>query len=149
MFRIVIGLLCSAGFLGVGCQSKTTNSSGGGTNEPTTTKPEPLGKPDVTLDAVAWKKEFEKGQQAAEQKYKDKVIELSGVVSMISDDPFDTVGYVHLDVPKDILGVRCVTTDKKPWLTLSVGSKVKIKGKSSPGGLPGDLLGAEISDPGP
>jgi hypothetical protein len=106
-------------------------------------------KADVVLDAAPWHAEFKKDAKAAKEKYKDKVIELSGVVDSVSDDPYDNVGYVFLKVENDILGVRCATTDKKPWIKVSPGSKVKVRGKVPEFGLPADLFSVEIVEAGP
>jgi hypothetical protein len=108
--------------------------------------PPPLGKTQVSLDAAKWHEEFKKDSDAALAKYKDKVVELSGVVARVSDDPDDAGGNVFLDVPAETIGIHCATTDKKPWVKVSPGSKVKIRGRA---GEMGDLHAAQIVEAGP
>jgi hypothetical protein len=155
--RTMIGL---AGILFVafaaGCKkSDTTGATGaeskkdGAAADPKKEAAAPLGKPDVTMDAVAWHAEFKKDNKAAKQKYKGKVVELTGTVRDLTDDPYGNVGYIYLEVKGDILGVRVATKDKKPWLTVAQGSQIKVKGKEPEAGLPADLFEAEIVDAGP
>jgi hypothetical protein len=92
----------------------------------------PIGKPlkaDVSLTPDEFHAEYKKDPKAVQDKYMDKVIELSGVVSMVTDDPFNTFGYIFLEVKGNLVGVRVATLDRKPWLKVSEKSTVKVWGK--------------------
>jgi hypothetical protein len=119
-----------------------------GTAAPKKEAAAPLGKPEVTMDATAWHAEFKKDPNAAKQKYKDKVIELTGTIDDVEDDSKGKVGYVCLKVMGDHLRVRVATKDKKPWLTVAPGSQVRVKGKVPESGRPGELFEGEVVDPG-
>jgi hypothetical protein len=123
---------------------KGVPSAGGGDKG---SAPQALGKPDLTVTPAEWKADFKKDSEAAKAKYKDKVVEISGTVSSVGPDPYGEVGYVYLDVPNELLGVRCVLADKKPWMKVSPGSKVKVKGRCSDR-ISGDLYPCEIVEAG-
>src|SRR5262249_53463981 len=64
-------------------------------------------------------------------------------------EPFGApLAYMSFEVPNDLLGVRCVLTDTKPWRKVSPGSKVKVRGKSSET-TAGDLNPCEIVEASP
>jgi hypothetical protein len=106
---------------------------------------EPLGKPDFVLAATAWSAEFDKDSDSASQKYRGKVIELSGVVERVADDPNGAGVFVSLQTPGD--PIRCFTKERKPWKRVSPGSKVKLLGRADDSGR--DLHSAEIAEAGP
>jgi tRNA_anti-like len=107
------------------------------------------GTPDFTMEVTQWAEEFQKGKEAAAAKYKDKLIELSGIVSDTGEDPYGNVGYIYLQVPKSVkIDIRCGTKDTKPWLKVSEGSKIKIRGTPDLFGE-GGLYPAEVVEAGP
>jgi hypothetical protein len=112
------------------------------------TTPPPLGKPDLVVSPEQWAADFKKDSQAARAKYKGKVIEMSGTVSLARPDPYGLCGYISLDVPNDAFGVRCVLADLKPWKKVSPGSKVTVRGKSSDL-IAGDIRPCEVVKAGP
>jgi hypothetical protein len=152
LFALVIGMLLVIGAT-PGCGKKEEPPAKGGAPEGGGKENEKaaqsLGKPDVTMTAEQWNAEWEKDKAAAEAKYKGKVVELSGTVQGADDDPYGQVGYVYLKAKGNLIGVRCATTDKKPWIKVSPGSEAKIRGKVPEAGLPGDLFPAEIVHAGP
>lgn len=105
-------------------------------------------KPDFTLTAEEFFKEYKADKSAAERKYKGKVIELSGTVSgmgrNISED-----GYLTLEVPKELIGVQCFTADDAPWNTAIPGQKVKVKGKWPEFSISAALIHCVITEAGP
>jgi hypothetical protein len=109
---------------------------------------EALGKPDVVVSPAEWRAAFKKDSAAARARYKGKVIEMSGTVDSARPDPYGLCGYISLEVPNDLVGVRCVLADKKPWRKVSPGSKVKVRGMSSDV-IAGDLKPCEIVEAGP
>ncbi len=66
-------------------------------------------------------------RQAADEKFKGKVIELSGTVEDVSRN-ISGEAFVQLKVSGELLGVMCFTTDEQPWATAARGQKVRIKG---------------------
>ena len=90
-------------------------------------------KPDFTFTATAWHDEFKKDEGAARTKYLDKVIELTGVVDSVLDQQaapgLPALSMVHLEVPKDSLGVRCDCTPPDLWKTVMPGSNTTVRGK--------------------
>jgi len=116
---------------------------------PTSSAPGSLVKADYTLDVGQWHADFGKDPQAAVGKYKGKVVELTGEVEWLSEDPSQQVGCVFLKMEGAPLRDRGATIDKQPWLRVSPGSKVRIRGKMPDYGLPRDLGEAEIVEAGP
>lgn len=80
---------------------------------------------DFSLSAEELQAEYQRDKGAAEKKYKDKTIELSGVVKAVyNDDP----GIVGLAAGKRTLGLPCVMIEKEPWARVAPGQTVKLKG---------------------
>jgi hypothetical protein len=134
-----------------GCGQKEEPPAAGGPSAADGDKkssPQALGKADLIVTPAEWRAAFKKDSQAAKDNYKDKVVEMSGTVSSVRPDPYGLVGYVNLDVPNDLEGVRCVLADKKPWRKVSPGSKIKVRGKSSDR-FSGDLSPCAIVEAGP
>jgi hypothetical protein len=90
--------------------------------------PQKLGKPDVSFDAVAWYNECKQDPVGSYQKYKDKVIEVTGTVSGIRETFGHVVVGLEVD-PKEFKEVQCFTADPRPWLQVAPGSRIKVKGK--------------------
>jgi tRNA_anti-like len=84
-------------------------------------------KPDFSLTAEDWFKEWGKDEKLARQKYQGKIIELTGDVEIVDDHPNGEAGIVYLKVGRD--NVTCYTADKEPWLKAGPGQKAKIRGK--------------------
>jgi len=89
-------------------------------------------KADFAMTAAQWAEEWKKNSdpQALRTKYEGKIIELSGEVLRVGEDAFGEFGLIFLEAPKEYFEfIRCATKDLKPWVQLSQGSKVKIRGK--------------------
>jgi uncharacterized protein (DUF1330 family) len=99
---------------------------------PTRSRPpvEDLSKvePAFKMTAEEFFKEYEAGKNTAAEKYKGKVIELSGEIDGIGRN-FGGDPYVTLKVEKQLLGVMCFTAEEHPWAKVVRGQKIKIKGK--------------------
>jgi hypothetical protein len=149
--RFIIGsvwfALCAA-ICTSGCGKTGDSAAASAEATATSAATEPSGQADFSLDVAQWHAEFANDPTAAVEKYKGKVIEVSGTVEFVSEDPLEQVGCVYLKVDGPPLQDRCATTDKKPWLKVSPGSKVKLRGKVPEFGLPRDLVGAEIVEAG-
>lgn len=104
-------------------------------------------KPDYTLSAEEFHAEYKKGSQAAAEKYKKKIIELTGVVDNIGrnigSDP-----YIILKVEKELIGVYCTTRDDEPWLKVLPGQTVKVKGEWPEFSVSAAIVNSVIVDPG-
>jgi hypothetical protein len=144
-FTLLSLVLCAA--VGTSGCGKSGDNAAAATNTPTTS--DSSNNADYSLDVAQWHAEFSKDPTAAVEKYKGKVIDVSGTVEYVSEDPIQQVGCVFLKVDGPPLQDRCATADKKPWLKVSPGSKVKLRGKIPEFGLPCDLVGAEIVEAGP
>jgi len=120
----------AAVFAAVGC-SANVSTPPGGTSQ----------KPDFTLTAVDIAKEFETDKAAA-NKYKDKLVEIDGVVNFLTPRPSDTVvtlfGY-KADPMKPNERFIMAVFDKpevEKVLALAKGQKLKLRGK-----VQGDFAG--------
>jgi hypothetical protein len=150
--RFLIGSmswLIGAALLASGCGKTDQPAAPGAAESSGSATNDTSGKADFSLDVAQWHTEFTNDPSAAVDKYKGKVVEVSGMVEFVSEDPAEQVGCVYLKVDGPPLQDRCATTDKKPWLKVSPGSKVKLRGKVPEFGLPCDLVGAEIVEAGP
>jgi hypothetical protein len=111
-----------------GCKKSDSGSGGSSTDEPKGDGPKGAsGAPDISISPAEFRAEFARNGQAAMQKFKGKVIELTGVVAGVGQDPFERAPGISLKAD-GMWTVSCVTTDPKPWLTVSPGSTVKLKG---------------------
>lgn len=133
---LVAGIAMLLLFQLAGCQKEQAKQPGPGPGDnpaqfdpPAPTMPDlAKAKTDFSMDVQAWYDEWKKDKEAAEKKYKDKVVELSGEVLNLGDDPYGRVGYIYLKIKGDYIGVRCAAEDTQPWTKISPGSKVKLKG---------------------
>jgi hypothetical protein len=92
-----------------------------------------LGKADFTLTSSELGAEYQKNFGAIREKYKGKVIELSGVVRWIRrdrDHPDRVQLWLYGATRSPVDMVKCVALDPTPWKTVTPGQNVKIKGKS-------------------
>lgn len=98
--------------------------------------PAPAGA-DVKVTAGAIIKEFEENELAADQKYKGKTVQVSGVVKKIDTEFFNEDKYL-LNITDggefDFLSVTCHDMDTQALSTLNVGSPVKVIGDFDDGG---------------
>lgn len=81
--------------------------------------------PDHVLTATQMVSDYEAGESAADEKYKDKVVLVTGVISVIYRGILHTP-YVELEA-----GVRCNFSDNEDefMAVLSVGQTVSMKGQ--------------------
>jgi Leucine-rich repeat (LRR) protein len=84
--------------------------------------------PSFSLSAEKFSEEYKENRNAAEEKYKGKVVELTGVVKSMGRNIADD-SYISLEAGKVLFGVMCVTADAEPWAKVAPGQKVKLKGK--------------------
>lgn len=105
-------------------------------------KPKPQA---LKVEATAIIKEFEQNEFAADQKYDDKTLQVSGRVNKIDTDMFDSDKYI-LRIGGggdfDFLTVNCEGLSKDELSALSVGQKVTVVGEFEDGGD----LGVEMKD---
>jgi hypothetical protein len=88
-------------------------------------------KPDFALTSKRLADTYSKDREAAKAKYKDKVIELTGVVMGVTSTSLDGAYLVLEGTKKDplVTGIICYTRDKHPWRKATPGQLVKLKGK--------------------
>jgi hypothetical protein len=70
--------------------------------------------PVVSLTSVEYAEEYKKDGVAAQAKYKDKMIELKGVITYIARGPF-AEPFLLLEGRKGELGFHCLSVDRDPW----------------------------------
>jgi hypothetical protein len=103
-----------------------------------------LGKADLVVTPAQWRADFKKDAKTARAKYAGKVVEMTGTIDSVRPEPFGApYSYISFEVAGDFEGVRCVLSDPRPWLKVSPGSRVKVRGKSSDV-VSGDLKPCEI-----
>ena len=100
-------------------------------------------KASFTVSAIDFIREFEKSDSAANKKYTDKIITVSGTVSEI--EPADTT--VNIKFVDTTSGSYAIFAFQEQHIaeakTLKVGDSVSIKGSCS-GGVFSEILGAEF-----
>jgi len=92
----------------------------------------------IKVSAVQLSEEYDANKIAADAKYKDKILEISGVVDSIGKDILDTP-YVTLKGREySLFGVQCMfgRADEPELATLSKEEEVVLRGKVS-----GELIG--------
>ena len=87
-------------------------------------------KPEYTVSAQELYKAYEDNGVAADEKYKDKVILVNGIVETIDKDITDAI-YVTLKTSMYSASVQCLFANShtKEAASLKKGTKVSIKGK--------------------
>ena len=101
---------------------------------------------DFSLTAEELQAEYQRDEQAAEKKYKGKIIELSGVVKAVYND---APGIIGLVAAKRTLGFPCVMIEKEPWARVAPGQTVKLRGPWAPYGEHPALYDCVIVEAGP
>lgn len=99
----------------------------------------------VAVTAATIIKEFEENELAADSKYKDKSLKVTGVVEKIDADLFDGDKYIlQLGAGTDfeIVTVNCNDMSTDELSTINKGDKVTVIGEFDDGGD----LGVEVSD---
>lgn len=153
-------LLC-AGLLVLGCgpngpvQSTTQIQQPPGAS--TGQAPVKDDKPDFVFDVPTWRDEWKNDREAAKKKYTGKIVELTGEVIYVMvafegslagrDLRSGPGGWVNLKNPNGS-PVTCTTTDPQPWLTVSEGSKIRIRGRAGKANDE-DLVDCVIVEAGP
>ncbi|MFC7419365.1 hypothetical protein ACFQNF_05680 [Iodobacter arcticus] len=92
-----------------------------------TPNPQPVAAPALAVTAKTLGKAYEDNEAAADQQYKDKVLEVSGSIKSITKGPFDEV-VVELKSGNDFLGVQAKLnkTDEAKAGQLKKGQAIKL-----------------------
>lgn len=129
--------------------SSTTDDSTKTTTEPKTVKKEPKAEPKkvstVKVRAADLLKAFEDNELAADDKYKDKTLEVSGRVNKIDTELLDDDKYVLMvgsGGEFEFLTVNCHDVPKSQLSALKTGQNVTVIGEFDDGGD----LGVELQD---
>ena len=137
-FFVVIGVIGNLANGGKGTGSNTippTTSS-----SPTSSTPSPSSSDDsssssssepaaIAVSANQLSSAYNANEVSADDKYKDKVLEVTGTVDSIGKDFTDT-SYVTLQASGDILGVQCMFDDqyKSQLSKLQKGQRIRLRG---------------------
>ena len=93
---------------------------------------EPISVPSqqiFSLSSVEFSKEVKENEKSATEKYKGKVIELTGKVVGVGRN-ISKDAYLRLEGTKgEMLGVMVFTQEKTPWNKATPGQTVTVKGK--------------------
>ncbi len=85
------------------------------------------GAPDFTMTPAEYRAEFARDGKGAGEKFRNKVIELNGVVAIVGQDPFEKKPGIFLKAEGEWT-VFCATTDPQPWQKVTPGATVKLRG---------------------
>lgn len=123
----ILGIFGSA--IGTDKTSTTTQK----TTSTTETSAEPTKVEAMKIDALEFVTEFDKNQLKAEEKYNDKVIELTAVIKNISED---IAGSPFLSLEpqgNEMFGtsIQCLFKDKSTLTSVENGNIVVVQGKVS------------------
>jgi hypothetical protein len=105
--------------------------------------------PDFSMTAEKFVAEYKENRPAADQKYKGKVVQLTGTVRFFSENSYGPI--VSLTAGKEAFGAVCFTANEEPWALAVPGQEVKLKGRMTPSGF-GDeplLMDCVLVDPAP
>jgi hypothetical protein len=140
---LITSVALAVALAAAGCKKKSDSGSSDGTTSDGTksgtdgTKsggPKgPAGAPDFTISPAEFRAEFAKDGKAADQKFRNKTIQLNGVVTIVSKDPFGEKAGIYLKAEGE-WSVFCATADPQPWTKVAPGATMKVKGK-----LPGAI----------
>jgi len=85
------------------------------------------GRPDYVVNAETFFQEFEQNEAAANKKYLNKTVLISGIVTEIQG--VDSVGInITLETLNPLFGVSCEFTDPGKADKIKIGDEVSIKG---------------------
>lgn len=128
MKRAIVGLLAiGLGFVAAGCE--VPEDSGSGSSN--------VGKADVKVEAKKILKEFENNEAAADGKYKNKTLQVSGVVDKVDTEVFDDEKYVvnvGAGTQFDLITVNCNGQTSKAVAKIKKGQKITVVGAFDDGG---------------
>lgn len=98
-------------------------------------------EPDITVNATVLSAEYQENEIAADEKYKGKILLVSGTIDDIGKDLMDSI-YVSLSDGEEFSfsGVQCFFSDSQTSVAakLKKGQTITIKGKCD--GLMGNVL---------
>lgn len=117
-----------------GSSSTPTQVANNNSNTAPVTQPEET----IKITAVKLSEEYDANKVAADAKYKDKLLEVSGTIDSIGKDILDTP-YVTLQGRQySLFGLQCMfaKSDEAELATLSKGQSIVLQGRVS-----GELIG--------
>jgi hypothetical protein len=126
------------------CGGLAVMSGGKGGHQSHSASAEVQDNPAIKVDAVCLFDDYEANEVSADEKYKGKVLEVSGVVVSIGKDLFDTI-YVTLMVGGEfqLMKVQCFfgNESKAEAAKLSKGQRVVVRGRCG-----GKFLNVVVND---
>lgn len=108
--------------------SPTMRASQAKVDEPVKT-PETTSDNTFTLVAKDFFAECKADPEKATKKYAGKVVEVTGVVVRVVGAPLSPNPIIMLNSGEELSPVQCMTNDKQPFLKVSPGQTVKVRGK--------------------
>jgi hypothetical protein len=119
------------------CVALLSAGCGGGGSGPKD-GPVEAGKPAFSLSSGDFFADYQKNMTDARKKYSGKVVELTGKLVAISNDPQKGKAQFWLEGPDPAKNswALCMMTERYPWKNANPRQTVKIKGKGSEIGAP-------------
>lgn len=150
VFAVIVGIAGSGSDdegVDTGSDSSTVNPSADAeaTDEPKADKPEPAAPAAMRVRAGKILKEFDENEAAADAKYKDKTLRVSGVVEKVDTDLFDGEKYIiQVGNGSDFqfVFVNCNDISASVAAKVKKGTQVSVQGEFDDGGN----LGVELKD---
>lgn len=124
---IVVLFIACLGFVGTSCSVPDEDSDSGGN----------VGKPDLKVEAKQILKAFEDNEAAADEKYKGKTLQVSGVVAKVDTELLDDEKYsVQIGGGSDfeLFTVNCNGQSSKDVSKIKKGDKITVIGEFDDGG---------------
>lgn len=87
-------------------------------------------KPDYKINATELEKEFETDEQAASQKFGNKVLEVNGIISSINPSEGNNIN-ITLETGNDMSSVICTLSSNPEISALKPGNSATIRGVCS------------------
>lgn len=128
MKRVIVGLFIAClGVVASGCSVPDEGSESS----------DSIGKPDVKVEAKQILKEFEENEAAADDKYKGKTLQVSGVVDKVDTEFLDDEKYsvqIGAGTNFDLITVNCNGQSSKDVSKIKKGQKITVVGEFDDGG---------------
>jgi hypothetical protein len=104
----------------------------------------PEQEPSFEVDAETIIKEYNNNAEKADQRYKNKIVQISGIVKNKGKDTSNNQ-YIGIGTEKliDARKIRCISSfdNDKTFKSIEIGSRITVKGKAA-----GFLLNIQIED---
>src|SRR5688500_13999719 len=131
--RRAIALLALFVALSCGCKPTTSTTTTSGDTGPKTNPKDDaqkaLGEPDYKVSSRDFIAEFKKDRKAASAKYKDKTVEMTGVLASVGTSFGGDAVLLLESEPMKFDYATCLTTERYPGRLAVPGQTVTVKGR--------------------